>query len=91
LPQGHKKQKRSYHKDNSITRLQPKYQNHIGVIEFVHDKLGSGRQYKMLTVLDEYTRQALYVEVKPRMGNTEVLEALYPLLLNHGKPEFICV
>lgn len=43
----------------------------------------------MLTVLDEYTREALCVAVKPKMGNAEVLEALYPLFLCHGKPEFI--
>ena len=43
----------------------------------------------MLTVLDEYTRQALCVEVKPKMGSADVLEALYPLLLKHGKPEYI--
>lgn len=55
----------------------------------MHDKLSNGRSYKMLTVLDEYTRQALCVEVKPRMGSAEVLEALYPLLLKHGKPVFI--
>jgi len=42
----------------------------------------------MLTVLDEYSREALCVAVKPRMGNAEVLEALYPLFLKHGKPEF---
>jgi len=43
----------------------------------------------MLTVLDEYSREALCVAVKPRMGNAEVLQALYPLFLKHGKPEFI--
>lgn len=41
----------------------------------------------MLTVLDEYTREALCVAAKSRMGHAEVLEALYPLFLNHGKPE----
>jgi len=45
--------------------------------------------YKMLTVLDEYTRQALCVEVKPKMGSADVLEALYKLLLKHGKPDYI--
>ena len=43
----------------------------------------------MLTVLDEYTREALCVAVNTRMGADEVLEALYPLLLKHGKPEYI--
>ena len=57
--------------------------------DFVHDKLSNGRSYKMLTVLDEYTRQALAVEVRTRMGADDVLEALYPLLLRHGTPECI--
>ena len=39
--------------------------------------------------LDEYIREGLCVAVKPRMGNAEVLEALYPLFLKHGRPEFI--
>ena len=43
----------------------------------------------MLTVLDEYTRQALAVAVNTRMGSVEVLEALYPLIIQHGKPEYI--
>ena len=43
----------------------------------------------MLTVIDEYTREALSVAVAPKMGGAEVLESLYPLLLKHGKPEFI--
>ena len=43
----------------------------------------------MLTVLDEYTREALTIAVKPTMNNQDVLEALYPLFLKHGKPEFI--
>ena len=55
----------------------------------MHDKLSNGRPYKLLTVLDEYTREALCVAAAPRMGNAEVLEALYPLFLKHGKPEFI--
>jgi hypothetical protein len=36
----------------------------------------------MLTVLDEYTREALAVTLANKMGSSEVLEALYPLLLN---------
>jgi len=89
IPQRHRKRKRLYHKDSSVIRLRPRYQNHIWSIDFVHDKLAGGRPYKMLTVLDDYSREALCVAVKPRMGNAEVLEALYPLFLKHGRPEFI--
>lgn len=89
LPARHKKRKRLYHKDASVIRLRPKYPNHIWAIDFVHDKLSNGRPYKMLTVVDEYTRQALVVHVGTKLGSAEVLEALYPPILQHGKPEFI--
>lgn len=89
LPARHKKRKRLYHKDSSVIRLRPQYTNHIWSIDFVHDKLSNGRSYKMLTVLDEYSREALCVAVRPKMNANDVLEALYPLLLKHGKPEYI--
>ncbi len=54
-----------------------------------YDKLSSVRPYKILTVLDEYTRRALCVEALPKMGSADVLEALYGLLLKHGKPDYI--
>ena len=57
--------------------------------EVVHDTLSSGRSYKMLTVLDELTRQALAVTIRTRMGADDILEALYPLLLKHSTPEYI--
>ena len=89
LPQRQRKRGRLYHKDSSVIRLRPLYQNHVWSIDFVHDRLASGRPYKMLTVLDEYTREALCVEVKDRMGSAEVLEVLYRLILKHGKPEHV--
>ena len=89
LPQRHKKHKRLYHKDSSIIRLRPHHPNHIWSVDFVHDKLSNGRSYKMLTVLDEYSREALCVAVKSKMNSADVLDALYPLLLRHGKPEYI--
>ena len=89
LPKRHKKRKRLYHHNASVIRLRPKHPNHIWAIDFVHDKLSNGRPYKMLTVLDEYTREALSVTVARKMGSTDVLEALYPLLLKWGKPDYI--
>ena len=43
----------------------------------------------MLTVLDEYTREALSVAVRSKMSANDVLDALYPLFMKYGKPEFI--
>jgi transposase InsO family protein len=65
------------------------HRNHIWAIDFVHDKLSNGRSYKMLTVLDEYTREAFCVAVCPKMNTHDVLDALHPLFMDHGKPESI--
>lgn len=89
LPQRQKKRRRLSHKDSSIIRLRPTHANHVWAIDFVHDKLSNGRSYKMLTVLDEFTRQALAVTVRTRMGAEDVPEALDPLLLRQGTPEYI--
>ena len=89
LPERHKKRRRLYHKDSSVIRLRPTHANHVWAIDFVHDKLSNGRSYKMLSVLDEYTRQALCVEVKDKMNSDDVLEVMHRLLLKYGKPEFI--
>ena len=43
----------------------------------------------MLAVLDEYTHEALCVAVRPKMNAHDFLETLHPLLIKHGKPEFI--
>ena len=43
----------------------------------------------MLTVLDEYTREALSVAVRSKMNANDVLDALYPLFMKYGKARFI--
>ncbi len=85
----HKKRRRLYHKDSSVIRLRPTHPNHVWAVDFVHDKLSNGRPYKMLTVLDEYTREALCVAVRPKMNAGDVLDVLHRLLMKHGKPEYI--
>ena len=43
----------------------------------------------MLTVLDEYTREALCVAIRSKMTANDVLDTLQPVLMKHGKLEFI--
>lgn len=72
-----------------MIRLRPKHPNHIWSIDLVHDNLSNGRRYKMLTVLEEYTREALCVSIGIKMGAAGVLEALYPPLSRRGTPTYI--
>ncbi len=89
LPHRYKKRRRLYHKGSSVIRLRSTHPNHVWVIDFVQDKLNSGQSYKMLTVLDEYTRDSLCAAVRPRMNAADILDVLHRLLMKHGKPEFI--
>ena len=67
LPERHKKRRRLYHKDSSVIRLRPKDPNHVWAIDFVHDKRRNRRSYKMRSVLDEFTRQALCIELQGKI------------------------
>ena len=69
--------------------MRPNGPKHVWAVDFVHDKLSNNRPYKMLTVVDEYTRQALAVHVAHKMSAADVLEALYPLPITHGRPHYI--
>ena len=52
----HKSRKRLYDHQHSVIRMRPLYPNHIWSVDFVQDRLFRGRRYRMLTVIDEYTR-----------------------------------
>ena len=89
LPHRHKKRRRLCHKDSSVIRLRPTHPNHVWEVDFVHDKLSNGRPYKILTVLDEYTREALYVAVRDKMKANDIVDVLHRLLMKHIKPKYI--
>jgi transposase InsO family protein len=89
LPERHKRRRRLYHKDSSIIRMRPNGPNHVWPIDFVHDKLSNNQRYKMLTVVDECTHQALAVHVAHKMSAADVLKALYPLFIIHGRPYYM--
>ncbi|MGA1759737.1 MAG: integrase core domain-containing protein [Paracoccaceae bacterium] len=42
-----------------------------------------------MTAIDEYTREALCVAVRPKMNANDVLDVLFDLILKRGKPRFI--
>ncbi len=89
LPHRKNKRCRLYHHNSSVIRLRPTHPNHIGAIDFVYNKLSNGRIYKILTVLGEYTCEALCAAVRPKIDAHDVLDVLHTLLMKHGKLKFI--
>ena len=68
---------------------QARYPNHVWAYDFVFDALDDGRKLKILTVEDEYTRQALAVEAGRSMNAAAVAQTLLRLLRRYGKPQFV--
>lgn len=63
--------------------------NHVWAYDFVHDVSREGRQLKILTVVDEYTRECLAVEVEHRMPAGPVCRTLLRLFGERGKPRYV--
>lgn len=75
--------------DNSCVRLRPAHRNHVWSYDFVHERTHDGRPLRMLTIVDEYTRECLAIEVGRRLCSQDVLECLAGLFVERGTPEYI--
>jgi putative transposase len=65
------------------------YPNHVWTYDFIHDWCEDGRRLKMLTVLDEFTRECLRIEVASSMRAGKVIEVLKLLFARRGRPQFL--
>lgn len=62
--------------------------NDVWSYDFVHDRTVTGNQLKMLTVVDEFTRECLEIRVEKRMDHRHVLETLDELITERGIPRY---
>ena len=60
----------------------------MGCFDFVHDRTEHGQTLKLLTVLDEYTRECLEIRVEKHMDSRAVLETLDELMTERGSPRY---
>jgi len=63
VPRRQPKRGRLWLNDGSCIRLRPLHKNHVWSYDFVSTRTHDGRALKLLTVLDEYTRQCLAIKV----------------------------
>ncbi len=75
--------------DGSCIRLRPEHRNHVWAYDFIADRTRDGRPLKMLTIVDEYTRECLAIEVGRHTKSIDVLQALSDLFVEHGTPEYL--
>ena len=89
VPKKQPKRGRLYLNDGSCIRLRPCWENHVWSYDFVSDRLADGSKIRMLTVIDEYTRQCLAIRVAHQLRSDDVLDVLSDLFLTRGLPDFI--
>ena len=89
VPAKQPKRARLWLNDGSCIRLRPEHKGHVWSYDFVSDRTHDGRPLKMLVVIDEYSREALAIDVKRQYRAFDVLECLAELFLRHGPPTFI--
>ena len=89
VPKKQPKRGRLWLTDGSCIRLRPLYRHHVWAYDFVADRTHDGRPLKMLTVLDEHTRECLAIVVARKIRSHDVLEVLADLFVRHGPPEYL--
>ncbi len=89
VPQKQPKRGRLWLADGSCVRLRPCGPNHVWAYDLVLARTHDGRAFRLLTVIDEYTRECLAIRVARRIRSEDVLELLAELFALRGTPEHI--
>lgn len=89
VPRKQRKRKHLWLADGSCVRLRPTHRNHVWSYDFVEDRLSNGRKFRMLTVIDEFTRESLAIVVGTRLSWEDVVECLTDLFIRRGLPMHI--
>ena len=89
VPKRQRKRRRLGVSANGCTRRRAAYRNHVWTYDFVLDRIEGGRRMKLLTVVDEYTRECLAIEVRRNLTGKEVVAVLQRLVAERGAPAHV--
>ena len=86
VPAKQPKRGRLWLKDGSCLRLKPEFPGHVWSYDFVLERTQDGRAFRILNIIDEYTRECLAVKIQRRLDHEDVQECLTELFCSHGVP-----
>ncbi len=86
VPAKQPKRGRLWLNDGSCLRLKPEFPNHVWSYDFVLERTHDGRAFRILNVIDEYTRECLAVKVKRHLDHEDVQECLTELFCERSVP-----
>ena len=70
-------------------RLRPQGPNHVWAYDFVLVRTQDSRAVRLLTVIDEYTRECLAIRADRQIRSSDVIETLAELMMIRGVPDHI--
>lgn len=86
VPQKQPKRGRLWLNDGSCIRLRPEYPGHVWAYDFVEGRTHDGRKFRILTIIDEASRECLALIVARQLKHEDVLAALADLFITRGPP-----
>ena len=89
MPQKQPKRRRLWFNDGSCVRLRPEHKDHVWSYDFVMARTDDGKAFRLLNIIDEYTRECLTIEVKRKLTSQDVIDVLFELFIFRGIPEHI--
>ncbi|KSV17330.1 integrase [Dehalococcoides mccartyi] len=89
VPKKQPKRSRLWLNDGSCIRLRPERKNHVWSYDFVTARTADGRAFRMLNIIDEYTRKCLAITINRRLTSEDVIDQLFNLFIFRGIPEHI--
>jgi transposase InsO family protein len=86
VPQKQPKRGRLWLNDGSCLRLKPEFPDHVWSYDFMLERTHDGRPFRILNVIDEYTRECLAIRVARKLTHEDVQECLAELFCSRGVP-----
>jgi putative transposase len=89
VPKRQKPRGRLWLNDGSCVRLRPEHRNHVWSYDFVATQTHDGRGIRLMTLIDEFTRECLAIRVARRINGFGVIEVFADAMIQRGIPEHI--
>ena len=89
VPKKQPKRGRLWLNDGSCVRLRPEHKDHVWSYDFMIDRTANGKAFKVLNIIDEYTRECLATLVNRKIKADDVIDQLFNLFVFRSIPEHI--
>jgi putative transposase len=89
VPKKQPKRGRLWFNDGSCVRRRAEYPNHVWSYDFVFERTHDNKPLRILTIVDEYTRECLALNSDRKITSEDVIHTLTGLFIQRGTPVYL--